>query len=250
MVRKHESGKDRDTESGLDYFGARYYASTTGRWMSPDWSESPAPVPYANLQNPQSLNLYGYVSNNPLTRADQDGHLWRELWNWLRTGCNCWTKDLPTAQRTANQNWDKYMAHWGQQRSALPDPHYHVTIGIVYPVIPLGTIEELSTITMGGASEVGTAEATFPTNESQIRHIFRDAEGHVADTPGNRSILQGVANDPAAKLGADKYGNEWSAKMLPDGRQAWTQTRGDTIVNAGVNETPRTFNPQTGLKAQ
>jgi RHS repeat-associated protein len=34
----HFSGKERDAESGLDYFGARYYASGMGRWMSPDWS--------------------------------------------------------------------------------------------------------------------------------------------------------------------------------------------------------------------
>jgi RHS repeat-associated protein len=32
------TGKERDTESGLDYFGARYYGSTMGRFMSPDWS--------------------------------------------------------------------------------------------------------------------------------------------------------------------------------------------------------------------
>jgi hypothetical protein len=32
------TGKERDTESGNDYFGARYYASSMGRWLSPDWS--------------------------------------------------------------------------------------------------------------------------------------------------------------------------------------------------------------------
>lgn len=68
------TGKERDTESGLDYFGARYYASSMGRWMSPDWSKTPAGVPYADLSNPQSLNLYEYVGNNPLSRPDLDGH--------------------------------------------------------------------------------------------------------------------------------------------------------------------------------
>ena len=34
----HFTGKERDSESGNDYFGARYYASTMGRFMSPDWS--------------------------------------------------------------------------------------------------------------------------------------------------------------------------------------------------------------------
>ena len=68
------TGKERDTESGLDYFGARYYGSNMGRWMSPDWADKPEAVPYSSLDNPQSLNLHGYVLNNPLSKADPDGH--------------------------------------------------------------------------------------------------------------------------------------------------------------------------------
>jgi len=68
------TGKERDTESGLDYFGARYYASSMGRFMSPDWAAKAMPVPYAKLDNPQTLNLYAYVGNNPLSRRDPDGH--------------------------------------------------------------------------------------------------------------------------------------------------------------------------------
>jgi RHS repeat-associated protein len=71
---QHFTGKERDTESGLDYFGARYYASNMGRWMSPDWADKPEAVPYSDLDDPQSLNLYGYVRNNPLNKADADGH--------------------------------------------------------------------------------------------------------------------------------------------------------------------------------
>jgi RHS repeat-associated protein len=70
----HFTGKERDSESGNDYFGARYYASSMGRWLSPDWSAKVAPVPYAKLDDPQSLNLYTYVLNNPLVLADADGH--------------------------------------------------------------------------------------------------------------------------------------------------------------------------------
>jgi RHS repeat-associated protein len=68
------TGKERDTESGNDYFGARYYASGMGRFMSPDWSAKEEPIPYTKLNDPQSLNLYAYVRNNPLTRVDVDGH--------------------------------------------------------------------------------------------------------------------------------------------------------------------------------
>lgn len=44
-----------------------------GRWMSPDWAEKPEAVAYSDLTNPQSLNLYGYVLNNPLSKPDLDG---------------------------------------------------------------------------------------------------------------------------------------------------------------------------------
>jgi RHS repeat-associated protein len=68
------TGKERDTESGNDYFGARYYASTMGRFLSPDWDSSPVAIPYADRTNPQSFNLYSYAGNNPLSRTDPDGH--------------------------------------------------------------------------------------------------------------------------------------------------------------------------------
>jgi RHS repeat-associated protein len=77
----HFTGKERDAETsgnsgnGNDYFGATYYASSMGRMMSPDWSAQAEPVPYAKLDDPQSLNLYAYVGNNPLSGIDPTGHL-------------------------------------------------------------------------------------------------------------------------------------------------------------------------------
>jgi RHS repeat-associated protein len=50
--------------TGLDYFGARYFSGAQGRFTTPDWSAKPQPVPYADLSNPQSLNLYTYVRNH------------------------------------------------------------------------------------------------------------------------------------------------------------------------------------------
>jgi RHS repeat-associated protein len=68
------TGKERDTESGLDYFGARYYGSNMGRFISPDRAAKPEAVPYSSLSDPQTLNLYSYMRNNPLGGADPDGH--------------------------------------------------------------------------------------------------------------------------------------------------------------------------------
>jgi RHS repeat-associated protein len=69
------TGKERDSETGLDYFGARYYSNGLGRFITPDWAAKPAAVPYAVLGDPQSLNLYSYVRNIPTTNMDADGHL-------------------------------------------------------------------------------------------------------------------------------------------------------------------------------
>ncbi len=70
----HFTQKERDAESGNDYFFARYYNSAIGRFTTPDWSAKTDPVPYAVFTDPQSLNLYAYVRNNPLIHVDADGH--------------------------------------------------------------------------------------------------------------------------------------------------------------------------------
>jgi RHS repeat-associated protein len=68
------TGKEHDPETNLDYFGARYYGSTFGRFLTPDWAATPVPIPYAQMGIPQTLNLYTYVQNNPITGVDPDGH--------------------------------------------------------------------------------------------------------------------------------------------------------------------------------
>jgi len=68
------TGKERDTETDLDYFGARYYSHSFMRFMTPDWSAEPVPIPYAKPGLPQTLNLYLYLENNPITGIDPDGH--------------------------------------------------------------------------------------------------------------------------------------------------------------------------------
>ena len=63
------TGKERDAETGLDYFGARYFSGAQGRFTSPDdvFADQHA-------ADPQSWNLYAYVRNNPLRGIDLDGH--------------------------------------------------------------------------------------------------------------------------------------------------------------------------------
>ena len=84
-VRQQFTNKERDVETGLDYFGARYYGSPQGRFASAD----PLYLEMGRLTDPQQLNLYSYTRNNPLkftdplgldievTGTDQDGYLQR-----------------------------------------------------------------------------------------------------------------------------------------------------------------------------
>jgi RHS repeat-associated protein len=66
--RSRSTAKERDQESGLDYFGARYFGSSLGRFTSPD-----VPLLDQSPADPQSWNLYGYVRNNPLVFIDPSG---------------------------------------------------------------------------------------------------------------------------------------------------------------------------------
>ncbi len=86
------SGKERDAETGLDYFESRYYSAAQGRFTSPDEFKGgfldaftgqpafqPGPLPYADLTDPQTLNKYAYVRNNPLRYTDPNGHCAEDL---------------------------------------------------------------------------------------------------------------------------------------------------------------------------
>ena len=74
------TGKERDAETGLDYFGARYYGSKIGRFTTTDpvytWQE--------NLADPQRWNRYAYARNNPLRYVDPDGRaVWDTVGGWV-----------------------------------------------------------------------------------------------------------------------------------------------------------------------
>ncbi len=71
-VRQKFTSKERDNETGLDYFGARYYGSAQGRFISVD----PA-LTSGDVITPHSWNRYSSSFNNPLRYIDPTG-----AWNW------------------------------------------------------------------------------------------------------------------------------------------------------------------------
>jgi len=69
------TGKTLDDESGLLFYGARYYNPKLGRFITPDTIvQSPG--------NPQTLNRYTYCNNNPINLIDPTGHSWlSKVWD-------------------------------------------------------------------------------------------------------------------------------------------------------------------------
>ncbi len=84
------TGKERDAETGLDYFGARYFSGAMGRFVSPD-----APFADQHIGDPQSWNLYSYVRNRPLNFVDHDGNAAAWALDSLREGRQMWTAPGP-----------------------------------------------------------------------------------------------------------------------------------------------------------
>jgi RHS repeat-associated protein len=138
----HFTSKERDSETGLDEFGARYFSSSLGRFATPDWAARPTTVPYAQFGNPQSLNLYSYVGNNPLLHFDPDGHCWPV------SAC----AQAAMAEVNQAQQWvqNKATATGSRAVAATATFTSGVTRDVVNGVLSLGTVGQATGTCMGG----------------------------------------------------------------------------------------------------
>ncbi|WP_228486486.1 RHS repeat-associated core domain-containing protein [Paludibaculum fermentans] len=108
----HSTGKERDAETGLDYFGARYFSGAQGRFTSPD-----APFADQDPADPQSWNLYTYARNNPLVFVDPSGQYVCGS-SMSEQQCKDFETSRQSAQASANAVKDKYGAGSSQYKNA------------------------------------------------------------------------------------------------------------------------------------
>lgn len=98
-------------------------------------------------------------------------------------------------------------------------------------------------------NQTAKSAVSLPSNDSQLKHIFRNKSGHLLDTPKNRGILVDLANDSSKYKGTDKYGNRWNIEIDNKGRQVWVTVQKNTITNGGRNDVHRNWDMETGLNA-
>ncbi len=103
-VRQQFTSKERDTESGLDFFEARYYSSLQGRFTSAD----PIIITPERVIDPQQLNLFAYARNNPLRFTDPTGEdIVENVADEYKERYKKW-KDEFLSTEAGRKQWNKY----------------------------------------------------------------------------------------------------------------------------------------------
>ena len=95
--------------------------------------------------------------------------------------------------------------------------------------------------------DVLKGKVKLPQNDSQLKHIFRKANGHLEDTPDNRKALEELTNKIECYAGKDALGNDWYYKNLEDGSQLWASSRNGIIQDGGLNNPPHSWDEMTGF---
>jgi RHS repeat-associated protein len=263
------TGKDRDAETFLDYFGARYYRNVTGRFGTVD----PVMNVRAALLEPQRWNRYVYVGNNPLGRLDPDGQDWGDLFRGIGIGAvNTVVGTAVMAGRAFIQDptlstevggalagegeieaLARAVAHprataWQAAQLFTTDPG-HQRLGELMGSFAVSAA--LGAAVGGAAAAAGSAQRlAVRFDPSRGGHIFREAAGHVnpasagsqarfarlfenvASNPANLradAVQAGLITQQAAEAGVQAF--TWTGRT----GQVWVTIRNGVIQNAGVN---------------
>jgi RHS repeat-associated protein len=227
------TGKERDAESGLDYFGARHYASGLGRFMIPDWAAKPTAVPYAHYGNPQSLNLYSYVQNNPTTVGDPDGH---GPLDFLAGAANAFGTDFfggAGRQESANGDYqlgqtlgDAWAAYSGLEEAEagvggnlLSIPFDEVGIGELGHVVSTAAVIQGSTAVVTGGAHVVMKVVSlsqrdpkrfFTPNEKQQLKDNADGKCETCGKKTTQAQKSQAGQKPSSREGQAGHKKAWS----------------------------------------
>ncbi len=221
-VRQKFTSKERDTEPGLDFFAARYYSSTQGRFTSPDeftggpdelydFAEDASnnPTFYAELENPQSLNKYQYTYNNPLRYTDPTGH----CVGVLRVLCT------PAGQRAIERV--------GQRVIERATPYVATVVGAV-----AGAVARMGE---GAPGDPSCPSCDGMSNTLEFQRRENEAAARSQDNSGNQ--------DGSSQRGS---GNPATAEAAAEGRAQHKDFAEKVKAKPGWKSEPTVKDPKTG----
>ncbi len=225
------TGKERDTESGLDNFGFRYNASTMGRFMTPDPSRLSV-----FFTNPQTWNRYSYVYNNPLRLTDGNGKWPTDIHNQIIDNA---FPNLTAAQRQILKNVSAQqdsILGGGQANSASFE---HAMRG------PDQTVEQaqgqFNDFVSGTETSAQTAEWTFWLNDP-------DNAGSMSDEALARfgEALHAILDSTSpAHAGFQKW--DWRNPALVIAHHNAEKTINDQQMQNAINAGRNAFNSTFGM---
>jgi RHS repeat-associated protein len=205
------TGKERDSESGLDNFGARYDSSSMGRFMSPD------PVGGQKI-DPQTLNKYSYVRNNPINFTDPTG-----LYICKDDNNKCQSKKDVAFEKSRLHDLKSKDSDVVRAAKAYGDPtkDNHVSVG--FADLDKKGEGGITTSTLG-ADDKGNlfAQSDVTINSNLSGGAFDAAVGHegshVADAQDVVSSISTTSTAPYFTIGMDitRYQSEQRAYAVTD----------------------------------
>jgi RHS repeat-associated protein len=207
------TGKERDAETGLDYFGARYYSGAQGRFTSAD----PVMMAPERLRDPQQLNLYVYARNNPLKYIDPTGTIINDVACQANTTCASWEREYRKSKEGQAQ-WKKLddnqkltvTLKWDSKakQSTTTDQNWDEQGNLVSATVTLAKATGDPSNHMDPESyPLGSAISSIP--ERQV-YVVAHELAHVEDaqTPAGRASMQEVQRlfpDADASYKAEGY---------------------------------------------
>ncbi|HTW46261.1 MAG TPA: colicin E5-related ribonuclease [Acidobacteriaceae bacterium] len=198
--------------------------------MSPDYSgDDPDPIPYAEYDDPQSLNLYSYVQGNPLANTDLDGH-----------GC-----EFYIANYTWNDGWhfagmQGYLCDWGQK---LADAGQKVINYLAAPRTP-GCVGKFTDAGAGSAALAGAglglaggpaAEITVPTGATE-GFLIGGTGGFLA---GMNACMTGGGGGGSGGSGGGRGKPKITDKIRRQmAKRGWTEQSVDQTISNPIHTSP------------
>jgi RHS repeat-associated protein len=231
------TGKERDSESGLDNFGARYDSSSMGRFMSADQLG-----PGQHPGNPQSWNLYSYVLNNPLKLVDPSGEFTCDAKTVSDQQCDDFQKTLDKAQDAADALGNKYgwdsKQYLDAQRAIDAYGDEGVDNGVT---IAQGKVDGASAETVVVGSTKTKYDPKTNPNGQNIWVIF-DKKSNVLGAEANSLASLAAHEGVHVADGSDWVSSGFSNNALPSSFQTeWDAHQVQGSISEGLGASEITF---------